>query len=240
MENEPRGMERFHELNAEWGRQLLLDYPEGLGDEPDWNEDGNARFIWAAKGYSYEVKKMGALRAVWNIDVAGSKYEDFHAIPVEHLTELARRTFKLASVYWRNAKMEADRLANARAEQVTVQLAYDKDYREFAELLSQSTSIREMELTRLELLDEHENAQNLGDIEKTRHIERKMSVLDERLIERDRVERRRGKIGYVVGSIGTVVTVIALGLTVWSMRDSREPDISNPPLEQPAQPAGVQ
>ena len=33
----------------EWGKELLQEFPDGLTDEPDFERDGAARFVWFSK-----------------------------------------------------------------------------------------------------------------------------------------------------------------------------------------------
>jgi len=96
---------------AEWGRSLVREYPDGLGDEPDFSKDGDARIVWSIKGFIQRQKAMWEVGEFNSYKIGDRTYTEYPQNSVEDQIYIASASFKLAGAYWYFAKEEADEQA---------------------------------------------------------------------------------------------------------------------------------
>jgi hypothetical protein len=193
----------------EWGKELLQKFPDGLPDEPDFERDGAARRDWFAKGYDIGVR--------WATEIGrGGKaflkktYDDPESLDDAGKIEFAKTAFDLGRLYLNIAKLEAEKSANQEAEQREAIAEIDG---QIETLRSEIATINSREALRIRIADAKEKsvaARGAGNSIEDYAWSRKITALQDRLIEIDKHETRRGLSAWRVGLIGTAASIAGL------------------------------
>jgi hypothetical protein len=193
----------------EWGKELLQEFPDGLKDEPDFERDGAARRIWFSKGYSIGVRWATEIGMGGEVYL-GTTYDDPEALDEAGKAAFAKAAFDLGCLYLELARFEADKAAEQEASQ---RRAFDSIDRQVETLRNEIAAISSREALRIRIAEAKEEwvaARESGDPTEDYACSRRLNVLQDRLIEIEKHETRRGLSAWRVGLIGTAASIAGL------------------------------
>jgi hypothetical protein len=65
---------------VDWGRSLLLKYPNGLGKEPDFAHDGTALIVWSVDGFIKHQEAMWKVGQLVDVPIGGRVLKSIQAL----------------------------------------------------------------------------------------------------------------------------------------------------------------
>lgn len=151
METPNSSNEVLEQWKRNWGNDLLRDYPKGLGN-PDFENNGNERFIWSAIGFVAFRQLNVALGVFRAVEIDGAQYETFPEEKREQL-KIANYTHKYAQPIWSQSKAEAERQAAQLESQRQIERNREKSAVEFEGEILRVKSIKALEFKANELSD---------------------------------------------------------------------------------------
>ncbi|WP_327515582.1 hypothetical protein [Ensifer sp.] len=194
---------------VDWGKELLKEYPDGLGARPDFEHSAAARSVWFAQGYTVGVtwaKEIGIGGKVFLEKV----YDDPNALDNAGKAEFAAKAFDLARLYVTMAKLESDKQAGQEAVQRAAVAAVDKDVEALRGEIAAVSSREDLRIRLDKIKAASRGARSAGNAIEDYGLSRKIEVLQGRLIEIETKESQLAFNGFVVTVIGTVAGIIGL------------------------------
>ena len=192
-----------------WGRDLLRDFPAGLGDEPDFERDGTARTIWFSQGYKVGVQWASEIGIGGKVFL-GEAYEDPDVLDDPGKVAFAKKAFQLGRFYLHMAKSEADKTAEQAANLRSAIAATDKEVEALRNEIGAISSREELHIRIDAAKQASVAAQRLGNAIEDYSISRKITTLQGRLIEIETEESRRASSGFWITAIGTAAGIVGL------------------------------
>jgi hypothetical protein len=206
--------EKYDAYWANWGRHLLRENPNGLGREPDFSNDGNARIVWSAEGFRRHQEAMWILGECKTYQIGGKDYTQYPTDSVEDQISIAKKAFKEADAYWHIAKEEADQRAAEEHRIAAAAAAQEAELNALSLEAAAVDTIHELEIKATKIRDRlHEKPDD-----EAVFLHRQLSIIHARLIELERENARSNwrwaVAGFVVGAIGLIV---GIGFPVWDL-----------------------
>jgi hypothetical protein len=179
----------WHQAYADWGRRLLREHPNGLGKEPDFTKDGNARLLWSMDGF---VVQQRAFQAVGKIDETpfGDRSFSRHPQSLVEQVLIAQWMFPLAQKCWEEAKAEADE--RARQDREIARAAQERrlEIDRFSAEVDAIDTTKELESRAQGLRDQVEEVRQSNSQVNITLLQDKLAICYRRMIE---LERRTSK-----------------------------------------------
>lgn len=201
-----------------WGNKLLEEFPAGLPEEPDFENDGQARLTWFSKGYSVGVEWASEIGLGGKVFLGGKIYQDPEALDDTDKAEFARQAFNLGRLYRELAQLERDEAAKQEAKQRNAIEAVEK---EVEALRNEVAAINSREVLRTKITEVQRMsvlAREARNAIEDYAYSRKINTLQERLIEIEQKESRHSLSGWWWTVIGAVAGIIGLIIGLYAGR----------------------
>jgi hypothetical protein len=194
----------WHQAYVDWGRRLLREHPNGLGKEPDFTKDGNARLLWSMDGF---VVQQRAFQAVGKIDETpfGDRSFSRHPQSLVEQVLIAQWMFPLAQKCWEEAKAEADE--RARQDREIARAAQERrlEIDRFSAEVDAIDTTKELESRAQGLRDQVEEVRQSNSQVNITLLQDKLAICYRRMIE---LERRTSKSNWRFAVAGIAATVL--------------------------------
>jgi hypothetical protein len=189
---------------VDWGRSLLLKYPNGLSKEPDFAHDGTALIVWSVDGFIKHQEAMWKVGQLVDVPIGGRSFKEYPST-VEDQIYIAHETFKQAGAYLFFAQKEADQLAERDRQAALVAKQREEEIVELSEEVAAADTIKQLDIKAIDLRDLLSDMRSVD----REFLYRKLSIVQNRMIELERANARSNLrwavIGTIVGVIGAAV-----------------------------------
>lgn len=234
--SDPESSWKDNPVWAEWGQSLVLEYPEGLGVEPDFSSDGTALFVWSRNGFVRYQRQMWNLGETKKYRIGEKTFEAYPENSKEDQIYIARTAFNLAKAYWHYAKKESDQQAANAREIARIERERADELKSLEAEVAKADTLQALEIKAAEVRDHLRTAGN-----NAVHLHQQLDIVQTQLIKLERKNARdnwRWAVGgFVVGFLGLIA---GIGFPAWDMAHRAEPPIQRETQNaKPAAPDGV-
>jgi hypothetical protein len=210
---------RWENVRAKWGRDLLDEFPKGLGTEPDFS-NGLFRDLWLFKGWNQYIAESSALGRFPTV-VVGTKddYGQFEQLSPSARLEIAKYAFNDAKYLWGKAKQEADEAAAEEQRKLQLVLQHETELNQLRTRVHLLTSMTELQIEQKKFLDLVEQAGSRADPKAQSENEQKLFIVQARMIDLEMSKEREASFvgwgGLWLGLGGLLVGLFFGGFSVW-------------------------
>ena len=196
----------------EFARELVRKHPDQL-EKPDFEGDGNARFIWSVAGFTIFQKLMHRLGELTTVKIGEKTFDNFPMNSREDQIYIARQAFIMSSHFWPHAKQEADEQKERERRSAAL-------HEDLSTQIAAADTLRQLDIvtSKIRALIDKQNGEDAA----TLRIQ--LERAQNRQIELERKNSRSNKhwaiAGFVVGAIGLIFGAIGIAIGLMSLPPS--------------------
>jgi len=206
-------LRRVEEEKKRWAESLFKRFPDGLGPEPDFAKDKNARLTWTNEGWGEYLNRSVSLGMKSEVLVGSKRFREdaFPTLSVEEQIEIATTAFREATALWSELKAKADQAEQQKRDSANRIAELQKQYDEGAKHIGKLDTMAALQVEEEALGARIESAPP----DESLNLHKLLRIVQTRMIG---LERRNASIAMWFGWAGVILGLIFGLFSIYAWR----------------------